>query len=61
MIKTLFFSATPRIISKVKKKGEETEKRKPTVVLNNSEPITRIQIWLADGARIVQNFNISHR
>ncbi|XP_013925734.1 PREDICTED: UBX domain-containing protein 2A [Thamnophis sirtalis] len=54
-------SATPRIISKVKKKGEETEKRKPTVVLNNSEPITRIQIWLADGARIVQNFNISHR
>ncbi|KAM3852712.1 UBX domain-containing protein 2A isoform 1-T1 [Vipera latastei] len=54
-------SATPRIISKVKKKVEETEKRKPTVVLNNSEPITRIQIWLADGARIVQNFNISHR
>ncbi|XP_039201817.1 UBX domain-containing protein 2A isoform X2 [Crotalus tigris] len=54
-------SATPRIISKVKKKVEETEERKPTVVLINSEPITRIQIWLADGARIVQNFNISHR
>ncbi|KAM6458916.1 UBX domain-containing protein 2A isoform 2-T2 [Liasis olivaceus] len=54
-------SATPRIISKVKKNIEETEKRKPTVVLNNSEPITSIQIWLADGARIVQNFNISHR
>uniref|UniRef100_A0A8C5S455 UBX domain protein 2A n=1 Tax=Laticauda laticaudata TaxID=8630 RepID=A0A8C5S455_LATLA len=54
-------SATPRIISKVKKKVEGTEKRKPTLVLNNSEPITRIQIWLADGARIVQNFNISHR
>ncbi|XP_063171280.1 UBX domain-containing protein 2A isoform X2 [Candoia aspera] len=54
-------SATPRIISKVKKNLEETEKRKPTVVLNNSEPITSIQIWFADGARIVQNFNISHR
>ncbi|KAL7988085.1 hypothetical protein Chor_007004 [Crotalus horridus] len=53
--------ATPRIISKVKKKVEETEERKPTIVLINSEPITRIQIWLADGARIVQNFNISHR
>ncbi|CAI5769441.1 domain-containing 2A [Podarcis lilfordi] len=54
-------SATPRIISKVKRDVEEIEKRKPTVVLNHSEPITSIQIWLADGTRIVQNFNISHR
>nr|XP_028578185.1 UBX domain-containing protein 2A isoform X1 [Podarcis muralis] len=54
-------SATPRIISKVKSDVEEIEKKKPTVVLNHSEPITSIQIWLADGTRIVQNFNISHR
>ncbi|XP_044301088.1 UBX domain-containing protein 2A [Varanus komodoensis] len=54
-------SATPRIISKVERDVEETEKRKPTVVLNNSEPITRVQIWFADGTRIVQKFNISHR
>ncbi|XP_060128430.1 UBX domain-containing protein 2A isoform X2 [Zootoca vivipara] len=53
-------SATPRIISKVKRDVEEIEKRKTTVVLNHSEPITSIQIWLADGTRIVQNFNISH-
>uniref|UniRef100_A0ABM5GL45 UBX domain-containing protein 2A n=1 Tax=Pogona vitticeps TaxID=103695 RepID=A0ABM5GL45_9SAUR len=54
-------SATPRIIYKVKKDVEESEKRKATVVLNNSEPITSIQIWLADGTRIVQRFNTSHR
>nr|XP_060642928.1 UBX domain-containing protein 2A [Anolis sagrei ordinatus] len=54
-------SATPRIISKVKRDVEEIEKKKPTVVLNYSEPITSVQIWLADGTRIVQKFNISHR
>nr|XP_056712738.1 UBX domain-containing protein 2A [Euleptes europaea] len=53
-------SATPRIISKVKQGVEETEKR-PTVVLNTSEPITSVQIWLADGTRIVQKFNVTHR
>nr|XP_045005782.1 UBX domain-containing protein 2A isoform X2 [Jaculus jaculus] len=31
------------------------------VSLNNLEPITNIQIWLANGKRIVQKFNISHR
>lgn len=54
-------SATPRIISKVKRNVEEIEKRRPTVTLNSLEPITSIQIWLADGTRIVQKFNISHR
>ncbi|XP_061478692.1 UBX domain-containing protein 2A [Rhineura floridana] len=54
-------SATPRIICKGKRDVEEMEKIKPTVVLNHSEPITNIQIWLTDGTRIVQKFNISHR
>ncbi|KAL8172948.1 UNVERIFIED_CONTAM: UBX domain-containing protein 2A [Gekko kuhli] len=54
-------SATPRIISKAKKGVEETEKRRPMVVLNMSEPITSVQIWLADGTRIVQKFNVTHR
>lgn len=54
-------SATPRIITKVKRNVEEKEKRRPTVVLNNLEPVTNIQIWLADGTRIVQKFNTSHR
>ncbi|KAJ7341497.1 hypothetical protein JRQ81_005669 [Phrynocephalus forsythii] len=54
-------SATPKIIYKAKRDVEETEKRKPTVVLNHSEPITSVQIWLADGTRIVQRFNTLHR
>ncbi|XP_008115271.2 UBX domain-containing protein 2A isoform X2 [Anolis carolinensis] len=54
-------SATPRVIYKVKRDVEEIEKKKPTVVLNYSEPTTSVQIWLADGTRIVQKFNISHR
>ncbi|XP_053141480.1 UBX domain-containing protein 2A [Hemicordylus capensis] len=54
-------SATPRITSKVKRDVEETEKKRPTVVLNDLEPITSVQIWLADGTRIVQKFNVSHR
>uniref|UniRef100_A0ACB8GEA2 UBX domain-containing protein 2A n=1 Tax=Sphaerodactylus townsendi TaxID=933632 RepID=A0ACB8GEA2_9SAUR len=53
-------SATPKIISKAKQGVDETEKR-PTVVLNTSEPITNVQIWLADGTRIVQKFNVTHR
>ncbi|XP_067400792.1 UBX domain-containing protein 2A isoform X1 [Emydura macquarii macquarii] len=55
-------SATPRIISKVKNDLEAENKRPlPSVTLSDLEPITNIQIWLADGERIVQKFNISHR
>ncbi|XP_048701604.1 UBX domain-containing protein 2A isoform X1 [Caretta caretta] len=55
-------SATPRIISKVKKDLEAENKRPlPSVTLNDLEPVTNIQIWLADGERIVQKFNVSHR
>ncbi|XP_060114052.1 UBX domain-containing protein 2A [Heteronotia binoei] len=54
-------SATPRIISKAKQCVQETEKRRPTVLLNTSEPITSVQIWLADGTRIVQKFNVTHK
>uniref|UniRef100_A0A8C3XPY4 UBX domain-containing protein 2A n=1 Tax=Chelydra serpentina TaxID=8475 RepID=A0A8C3XPY4_CHESE len=55
-------SATPRIISKVKKDLEAENKRPlPSVTLSDLEPVTNIQIWLADGERIVQKFNVSHR
>uniref|UniRef100_A0A8D0BM46 UBX domain-containing protein 2A n=1 Tax=Salvator merianae TaxID=96440 RepID=A0A8D0BM46_SALMN len=54
-------SATPRIISTVKRDVKEIERIEPVVVLNNSEPTTNVQIWLADGTRIVQKFNTSHR
>ncbi|XP_025923871.1 LOW QUALITY PROTEIN: UBX domain-containing protein 2A [Apteryx rowi] len=56
-------SATPRIISKVRDDHQEADNKQPLplVPLNDLEPITSIQIWLADGKRIVQKFNVSHR
>lgn len=54
-------SATPKIVSKAKTIDVETKSKLSPVPLNSLEPITSIQIWLADGKRIVQKFNISHR
>nr|XP_005510174.2 UBX domain-containing protein 2A [Columba livia] len=56
-------SATPRIISKVRDdhQAADNKRRLPLVPLNDLEPVTNIQIWLADGERIIQKFNVSHR
>ncbi|NWX22628.1 UBX2A protein, partial [Aegotheles bennettii] len=56
-------SATPRIISKVNDdhQGPDNRRHLPSVPLNDLEPITNVQIWLADGERIIQKFNVSHR
>ncbi|NXJ76953.1 UBX2A protein, partial [Trogon melanurus] len=56
-------SATPRIISKGRDEhqGPDNKRHLPLVSLNDLEPITNIQIWLADGERIIQKFNVSHR
>ena len=56
-----FPSATPKIVSKAKNIEVENKNKLSAVPLNNLEPITNIQIWLANGKRIVQKFNISHR
>ncbi|KAL6051539.1 hypothetical protein STEG23_011344, partial [Scotinomys teguina] len=53
-------SATPKIISKAKSIEVENKSAMSAVSLNNLEPVTRIQIWLVNGERIVQRFNISH-
>nr|XP_020015308.1 UBX domain-containing protein 2A [Castor canadensis] len=53
--------ATPKIVSKAKIIEAENKITLSAVSLNNLEPITNIQIWLANGKRIVQKFNISHR
>ncbi|XP_030303274.1 UBX domain-containing protein 2A isoform X4 [Calypte anna] len=55
--------ATPRIISKERDdhQGLGNRQHLPLVPLNDLEPITKIQIWLADGERIIQKFNVSHR
>ncbi|XP_069881184.1 UBX domain-containing protein 2A isoform X1 [Dipodomys merriami] len=54
-------SATPKIVSKAKIIEVESKNTLCAVSLNNLEPITNVQIWLANGKRIVQKFNISHR
>ncbi|XP_061228334.1 UBX domain-containing protein 2A isoform X3 [Neopsephotus bourkii] len=56
-------SAAPRIISKVRDdhQGPDNKRHLPLVPINSLEPITNIQIWLADGERIIQKFNVSHR
>lgn len=33
----------------------------PMVTLDHALPVTSLQIWLADGRRLVQRFNLSHR
>ncbi|XP_077008339.1 UBX domain-containing protein 2A isoform X2 [Tamandua tetradactyla] len=53
-------SATPKIISKAKSTKVENKNNTSVVLLNNLEPTTNIQIWLANGKRIIQKFNISH-
>nr|DBA25722.1 TPA: hypothetical protein GDO54_010079 [Pyxicephalus adspersus] len=53
-------SATPKVINKAVN-GVEDEQSFPVVELNDLEPFTNIKIWMADGKRIVQKFNTSHR
>ncbi|XP_058143666.1 UBX domain-containing protein 2A isoform X2 [Dasypus novemcinctus] len=54
-------SATPKIISKARSIEAESKNSMSAIPLNSLEPITNIQIWLANGKRIIQKFNISHR
>ncbi|XP_059534191.1 UBX domain-containing protein 2A-like [Myotis daubentonii] len=50
-----------KFISKTKSTEVEKKNNLSIVPLNNLEPITNIQIWLASGIRIVQKCNMSHR
>ncbi|XP_063771366.1 UBX domain-containing protein 2A isoform X2 [Pseudophryne corroboree] len=55
-------SAAPKIVTKAwADTDNEDELILPTVELNEKEPFTNIKIWLADGKRVVQKFNTSHR
>lgn len=42
-------------------KAENEAKASSAIVIDESEPVTNIQIRLADGGRLVQKFNHSHR
>lgn len=41
--------------------AENEAKASSAIVIDESEPVTNIQIRLADGGRLVQKFNHSHR
>ncbi|XP_061086126.1 UBX domain-containing protein 2A-like, partial [Conger conger] len=54
-------SVAPRVVARSPSLHEDTEPPLPLVELNHTQPITSLQIWLADGRRLVQKFNLSHR
>ncbi|KAL4630521.1 UBX domain-containing protein 2A-like [Arapaima gigas] len=55
-------SVAPKVIGRSPSVHEESEAPPiPTVSLNDTQPVTSLQIWLADGRRLVQKFNLSHR
>ncbi|KAG8447230.1 hypothetical protein GDO86_014625 [Hymenochirus boettgeri] len=56
-------STAPNVLSTASpsQQAENEAKASTGVTLNDSEPLTSIQIRLADGGRLVQKFNHSHR
>lgn len=56
-------STTPQVIgiSSQSQQAENEARASSLVTIDESEPVTNIQIRLADGGRLVQKFNHSHR
>ncbi|CAL8313910.1 unnamed protein product [Boreogadus saida] len=55
-------SVAPRVVARSPSVHEEGESPPiPMVTLDHGLPVTSLQIWLADGRRLVQRFNLSHR
>ncbi|XP_073424407.1 UBX domain-containing protein 2A [Dendrobates tinctorius] len=55
-------SATPNVITKAGSGLENGDDESlPIVELDAGESATNVKIWLADGKRIVQKFNMTHR
>lgn len=54
-------SVAPRVVARSPSLHEDRDPPIPLVELNDTQPITSLQIWLADGRRLVQRFNLSHR
>lgn len=56
------FSVAPRVVARSPSVHEDGESPPiPMVTLDHALPVTSLQIWLADGRRLVQRFNLSHR
>ncbi|XP_041716206.1 UBX domain-containing protein 2A isoform X2 [Coregonus clupeaformis] len=55
-------SVAPRVVVRSPSVHEEGEFLPiPMITLDHGLPVTSLQIWLADGRRLVQRFNLSHR
>ncbi|MED6268774.1 hypothetical protein CHARACLAT_025810, partial [Characodon lateralis] len=55
-------SVAPRVVARSPSVHDDGESPPiPMVTLDHSLPVTSLQIWLADGRRLVQRFNLSHR
>lgn len=57
-----YFSLTPEIVSTPSSPEEEDKSiLDAAVLIDNAVPTTKIQIRLADGSRLIQRFNQTHR
>ncbi|XP_028295631.1 UBX domain-containing protein 2A isoform X2 [Gouania willdenowi] len=55
-------SVAPRVVARSPSVHEDGESPPiPMVTLDHTLPVTSLQIWLADGRRLVQRFNLCHR
>ncbi|XP_022542379.1 UBX domain-containing protein 2A isoform X2 [Astyanax mexicanus] len=55
-------SVAPRVVARSRSIHEDCSVPPvPPVPVDESLPITSLQIWLADGRRLVQRFNLTHR
>lgn len=55
-------SVAPRVVARSRSVHEDAGNPPlPVVELKDDQPMTSLQIWLADGRRLVQKFNLSHR
>uniref|UniRef100_W5MG07 NSFL1 cofactor p47 n=2 Tax=Lepisosteus oculatus TaxID=7918 RepID=W5MG07_LEPOC len=56
-------SATPQVIGSIVGTQREADEAQASseIIINEEEPVTNIQIRLADGGRLVQRFNLTHR
>ncbi|KAI7800196.1 UBX domain-containing protein 2A isoform X1 [Triplophysa rosa] len=55
-------SVAPRVVARSRSIHDDCSGPPlPVVDVNEDLPVTSLQIWLADGRRLVQRFNLSHR
>ncbi|XP_061668222.1 UBX domain-containing protein 2A isoform X2 [Syngnathoides biaculeatus] len=55
-------SVAPRVVARSPSVHDDGESPPiPMVTLDHALPVTSLQLWLADGRRLVQRFNLSHR